>query len=143
MEFFPGDIVEIATDKGLAYVQVTHRHASYPEVIRVLPSMHESRPKDISALAGSPALFSAMFPLSGAIAKGRISGEKVGTATIPVDDRPFPTFKMPIRDKQGNIAYWWFWDGEGLRYDTEPGSETDRYPMREVIGVEKLLASLK
>ena len=49
---------------------------------------------------------------------------------------------MPIRDKQGNIVYWWFWDGRGLSYDTELNAAAANLPMREVMTGQRLLALL-
>ena len=75
----------------------------------------------------------------------KLCGEGVGAlgqAEIPEDHRVFPTFRMPIRDKQGNIVYWWFWDGRGLSYDTELDAATADLPMREVLTGQRLLALL-
>ena len=36
-EYAPGDIVEVETTKGLAYVQLTHTHPSYPQAFRTRP----------------------------------------------------------------------------------------------------------
>ena len=51
-DFTPGDVVEITTNKGKAYVQVTHIHSSYPPVVRALGGLHDSRPGDLDALVG-------------------------------------------------------------------------------------------
>lgn len=141
-EFSPGDVVEIRTPKGLAYVQVTHRHPSYPEVVRALSGLHQGRPDHPDALAAEPASFTAMIPLKGALDRLKLQGEVVARAEIPEADRAFPTFRMPIRDKEGNVAYWWFWDGEGLSYDVELAEGQDRLPMREVMSAERFLARL-
>lgn len=141
MKLSPGDIVEITTESGLAYVQVTHNHVSYPEVVRVLPGPHETRP-EITLLAKAPTVFPAMFPLGGALEQGRISGRKVGTYAIPDRDRTFPTFRMPVRDRQGNVVYWWLWDGEGLRFETGSGPGNDELPLREVMPLDNFMARL-
>ena len=114
MKFSPGDIIEIEGAKGLHYVQVTHDHASYPEVVRVLAGTHDSRP----------------------------AGSRIGNAAIPEQDLAFPVFRMPIRNKQGDIAYWWLWNGQGLRYETELTPEAEKYPMREVMSAEAFLRRL-
>lgn len=141
MKLSPGDIVEIETDAGLSYVQVTHNHVSYPEVVRALPGAHAARP-ELALLAKAPTGFSAMFPLGGALEQGRISGRKVGNYAIPDPDRAFPTFRMPVRDRQGNVVYWWLWDGEGLRLESEAGEANDRLPMREVMSLDSFMARL-
>lgn len=142
MKLHPGDIVEIETNDGLAYVQVTHNHPSYPEVVRVLPGHHDSRPDGFDVLARSKSLFLAMLPLGGAIEGKRISGSKVGAAAVPEEHKAFPTFRMPIRDKKGGVAYWWFWDGEGLRYDTTLDEASAELPMREVMSLKTFLDKL-
>jgi hypothetical protein len=141
-EFAPGDIVEIRTPDGLAYVQLTHRHTSYPEVVRALPGLHRTRPDDPAALAAEPARFTAMIPLRTALARLHLEAEVVAHMDIPEAERAFPTFRMPIRDKQGNVAYWWFWNGDGLSYDTELGEARERLPIREVMSAERFIARL-
>jgi hypothetical protein len=49
---------------------------------------------------------------------------------------------MPIRDKQGGIAYWWLWDGEGLSYVTELDEKTSDLPMREVMSINTFMEKL-
>lgn len=142
MNFSPGDIIEIEAENGLTYVQVTHYHTSYPEVVRALRGTHGSRPDDIQSLALSETSFSAMIALGGAIENNRISGSKIGNASIPKQDSEFPIFRMPIHDKQGGIAYWWLWDGQGLRYETELTLEAEKYPMREVMSAAAFLSKL-
>ena len=46
---------------------------------------------------------------------------------------------MPIRDKQGEIVYWWFWDGRGLSYDVELSEEQGSLPIREVMTGSRFL----
>lgn len=139
MKLHPGDVVEIETSGGLAYVQVTHNHPSYPEVVRALPGLHESRPANIEGLAKEPSLFIAMLPLGDAIEKKRLKATKIGAAAIPKESKSFPTFRMPIGDKMGGVAYWWLWDGEGLSYKTELDLESSNFPMREVMSVNTFL----
>lgn len=142
MKLSPGDIVEIATPDGLVYVQVTHDHVSYPQVVRVLPGRHACRPEDLDAVAAAETVFVAMVPLGEAITAGRIAGERVGSAAIPERDRAFPVFAMPVRGRDGAVAYWWYWDGEGLSYAAEPGAGAEGLPLREVINPERFAAKL-
>jgi len=141
MKLSPGDIVEITTGEGLAYVQVTHNHVSYPEVVRALPGLHGT-PPELALLAKAPANFSAMFPLGDALGQGRLSGRKVGNFAVPEQYRTFPTFRMPVRDRQGNVVYWWLWDGEGLRLEGEHGEANDSLPIREVMSLDSFMARL-
>ena len=71
----------------------------------------------------------------------------MGTAESPQIERKFPTFRMPVRDKQGEIIYWWFWDGQGLTYSSELTERQKKLPLREVMAsgrfLEHLLADAK
>ena len=145
--FAPGDIIEIETPSGLAYVQVTHLHSSYPEVVRALPGVHADRPDDLDGLARQKTRFVAMVPLAEIIGSGSLAGRRIGTAAVPEPDRRFPTFKMAIASKidgsRRDIAYWWLWDGDTLRYDAEPGPEIATLPVREVMTADALMARLR
>ncbi|MBN9888279.1 hypothetical protein [Salipiger abyssi] len=143
-EYAPGDIVEIATDKGLAYVQVTHVHPSYPPVVKFLKGPSATRPDNVTSLAEIREGKMAMVPLGGVLKKLGLSHSKAGEIEIPRAQRHFPTFRMPIRGKQGEIIYWWFWDGQGLTYspESELTDEQQKMPTREVMSSERFLEQL-
>ncbi|WP_407496652.1 hypothetical protein [Pseudooceanicola sp. MF1-13] len=136
-EFSPGDLVEIQIDQQLVYVLVTHDHASYPTVVRAIEGAYETRPGDLAALGKGAAAFTVMIPLQGALRKLGLQHEVVKTIDISDIAHTFPTFRMPIRDKQGNIVYWWFWDGRGLSYEVEPNEEQNAMPLREITSAER------
>lgn len=138
----PGDIVEIITEKGLAYVHLTHEHDSYPPVIRLLRGIHAERPDDIADCAARTPFKIVMIPLVSALNRLGLAHRKVGERQLQADERPFPTFRMPIRDKQGEIVYWWFWDGRGLTYSSELEEKMNSLPMREVISANAFLQEL-
>lgn len=141
-EYRPGDIVEVETAKGLAYVEVTHSHPSYPPVVRFLGGPVKERPKDITALTQRDHKVIAMVPLEGVLKKLNLTGTKVGQVDIPFGGRKFPTFRMPVRDRQGEILYWWFWDGQGLTYASELDDVQKALPLREVMSSENFLHQL-
>ena len=138
-DFSPGDLVEIVTDKGLAYAQITHNHSSYPPVVRAIAGLHDTRPDDVVAVAQGETAFVAMIPLDGAMKNVNATFEVVGNVDIPKDQCAFPTFRMPIRDKKGEIVYWWFWDGRSLSYDTHLDAVQEKLPLREVMSGRKFL----
>lgn len=142
----PGDVFEIKTQDGPVLVQVTHLHPTSSEVVRVLATT-ESAPADLDELARQEPCLVAMVPFASAIGSGRLSGRKIGRAAVPEEARAFPTFRMPILDKKegvrANVAYWWFWDGEGLTYDAEPPAETESFPLREVLSIDAFLSRLR
>lgn len=130
----PGDIVAIDTGTGPRHLQVTHLRAPYPDVVRAIrPIVGATTPEDI---AKGETAFTAMVELTPTLNSDTTSARVVGHATIPQAHRPFPTFRMPIRNRQGEIVYWWTWDGQGLSVAPDAG-ETD-LPIREIVPVETL-----
>ncbi|CAM4131864.1 hypothetical protein [Palleronia rufa] len=139
-EFEPGEVVEIRTEAGLRYAVVTHRHPSYPVVVCLIAGARDARPGDLSEVAGGEAAVTAMIPLRGVLEKLGLDHEVAGRVDPAEED--FPTFKMPIRDKQGEIVYWWFWDGQGLTYEVDPSTERDALPLREVMSAARFKEKL-
>lgn len=137
----PGEIVEFQTEAGLRYVQVTHRHPFYPEVVRAIKGFYTKRP-ELAELGNSATAFSALCPISDILGSGNIDASAIGYAPLPEHATVFPIFRTPIRDRNGDVVYWWFWDGEGLRFDANPGPDTHNWPRREVIGSRELLTRL-
>jgi hypothetical protein len=131
----------MSTPEGLAYVQVTHTHVAYPEVVRILPGIYKDRPA-LAVLSSAKTRSVVMMPLGGALQHGKIEGARIGTAEIPAPDKKFPTFKMPIRGKKGEIVYWWLWEGEGLTYTLEDDPRLQNASQREVPTLQDFLSML-
>lgn len=140
--YHPGDIIEVRTDRGLAYVHLTHVHHSYPPVVRVLRGVQPERPADLPGHVAAAPQLTAMIPLEQALDRLGLANQKAGEAQLPQAEQRFPTFRMPIRDKQGEIVYWWFWDGQGLSYSTELDESQETMPLREVMSSSRLLRAL-
>ena len=129
----PGDILAVETARGTRHVQITHLRAPYPDVLRAIEPTGADRPEDI---AKGKTAFIAMVELTRALRDESVRTTPVGHATIPQHDRAFPTFRLPIRNKAGEIVYWWTWDGEGLSVAPDAG-DTD-LPIREILPVDQL-----
>ncbi|MGI9424463.1 MAG: hypothetical protein ACR2PA_14810 [Hyphomicrobiaceae bacterium] len=146
--FAPGDVVELETSAGLAYLQVTHLHHAYPEIVRALAGLHQTRPADLNLLVNLPTRFITMTPLAANLAAGQLTGTRIGHFQIPDAARDFPVFRTPIRDRVRRIVYWWHWDGDTLRHVVpdgkidEDGNANQRLPMREVTDAHWLLQRL-
>lgn len=138
----PGDLVEIHVGDKKAYAQITHSHPSYPPVVRVIKGLYDTRPADLDALVSGNTSFVAMIPLASAMTRASATVENLGTYQVPLEHCDFPTFRMPIRDKKGEIVYWWFWDGRGLTYDAELTEAQSALPMREVMTGARFLERL-
>jgi hypothetical protein len=140
-----GDIIEFRIAGGLRYAQVTHRHAAYPEVVRVLPGAHAARPADFESLLGSGGDGGeiAILALEGALgaSDGRIS--VVANVPVPPASRAFPTFRTPIQDKKGQLAYSWLWDGDGIRPQADESEAEKALPIRKVWDLRGFLRHLE
>ena len=83
-----GDVIEIETPGGLAYVQYTYNDKEPPvwgALIRVLPGLFQSRPHDFSDLVREHARFFVFFPLGAACHRGLV--KVVAHEEIPEDAR--------------------------------------------------------
>lgn len=134
----PGDIVAIGTSSGPRHVQVTHVRPPYPDVVRAIRPVEGARSKD--EIARGDTAFAAMVELAKAIDDGTAKTTVIGRAAVPERYRGFPVFRLPIRNKAGEIVYWWHWDGEGLTVAPE-GGDSD-LPIREVLPMARLEARL-
>src|SRR5438128_2293482 len=115
-----GDVVEIETPKGLAYVQYTYNHKEppvYGALIRVLPGLHDSRPSDFSRLVREKERFFVFFPLGAACNRDIV--KIVAHEEIPKISSGIPLMRTSsrYRDKSGKMieADWWLWDGKEER----------------------------
>lgn len=105
MKIKPGDVFELSTDRGLAYGQVTHTHAIYGELIRVLPGFCEQRPTEFSEIVERRTRFRTFVALQAAVAK-RV-GIVVTNRPIPQEDQKFPIFRAGVvNEATGRVEVW-------------------------------------
>ena len=132
-----GDVFETATEHGLLYVQLTHRHDEYGELIRVLDGTHDRRPGDVEALAARDDVWRGFYPLRAAVRQGLMS--PVAHAAVPAERAGFPTFKTGQRDRAGEVAQWWLWDREREWRIDELDAEQRELPDRGIFNHAALL----
>lgn len=131
----PGDIIAIDTGVGIAHVQITHMREPYPDVLRAIrpaPAAGNG-PEEI---AKGKTAFVAMVELANALTDPSIETRIIGHATIPQADRAFPLFRLPVRNKAGDVVYWWTWNGEALALAPDAGKID--LPIREVLPLNDL-----
>jgi hypothetical protein len=108
-----GDILEVPTKRGLAYVQFSHYHEPPPHmgaIIRVLPGFFQERPLEFQSLADQKELYFTLFPVQAAVNRKIFS--VVGHAAIPPHANEFPLFRNGVINPQtGKVDQWWLWDG--------------------------------
>jgi hypothetical protein len=138
--FSEGDLVEITTPDGLAYVHVHQRPPSYPPILRILPGLHAGRPEEPARLLNDPDGTLAMVPLAEVLERLDL-GWKIVESVPPSPDRP-ARFGMAVRDRGGRVLYWWFWDGETLNFSNDPAETERSVPLREITGADRFLEIL-
>jgi len=102
-----GDVCEIRTPAGLAYVQYTHEHPHMGQLVRVLPGLYKSRP-DLEHLTQTDELYFVFYPVEYSVRDHE--AEVVGNEPVPERARPFPMMRRQARDG------WLI--GSGLRQST-------------------------
>ncbi|HSP81465.1 MAG TPA: ribonuclease E inhibitor RraB [Myxococcaceae bacterium] len=119
-----GDLLEVSTPRGLAYVQYVGKHPKYGTAIRVLPGFFEVRPRDWSSLVAREGYFT-FYPVSVAISEGAV--EIVANQAIATRYELPSRFRRPgWRTKEGKVTTWLICEGarESLRTEL---SEEERH----------------
>jgi hypothetical protein len=100
-----GDIYEVRTPAGLAYLQYSHDGGDMGELVRVLPGLFRSRPTDFAELARQRELYFAFYTLKYALRNGQ--AEVVSRQPVPDWARRYPMMRWPgARDRTGKIVSW-------------------------------------
>jgi hypothetical protein len=127
-----GDIIEIKTNKGLAYAQYVLKKEKWGALIRVLEGLFEKRPPHFSKLVENPERFITFFPLGAAVNRGIF--EVVSNRRVPERFESFPIFRA-----SGNVLAnksednWWLWDGEKEWFIGNLTDDLKKLPLRQVI----------
>jgi hypothetical protein len=127
-----GDIVEMRTDRGLAYALYTHEHKSFGSLLRVFRRAFSSRPTEFETLLEEALQFATFFPLAAAVQRGIVS--VVGRVRIPAKLKDFPIFRDGVADpKTRKVSNWWLWNGEREWSIGTLTEEQKKYPIREIV----------
>jgi hypothetical protein len=102
-----GDILEIKTPAGLAYVQYTHNGGDMGELVRVLPGLYANRPSDFESLARQKELYFIFYTLNYALRAGQI--EIVSHQPVPAWAKSYPMMRHEAStDPSGKALRWRF-----------------------------------
>jgi hypothetical protein len=108
-----GDLCEIKTPAGLAYVQYTHDNKILGQLVRVLPGLFRTRPSDFGGLAKQRELYSVFYTLDHAL--GDQQAEIVSHQPVPEWARPYPLMRWGgARDPSGKIVAWKIFSASSL-----------------------------
>src|SRR5688572_10938623 len=114
-----GDVFELETPRGLAYLQYTHETKSDGALVRVLRGTHVSRPQ-IASLVNEREQFFAFVPIAACLRQGFVRA--VGHHPVPEHAQEFPLFKARSFAGLERPQRWDLWDGE--RVTATPDSLT-------------------
>jgi hypothetical protein len=101
-----GDIAEIATSAGLAYLQYSHDdERGMGQLVRVLPGLHDIRPDDFAELARQKELYFVFYTLEYALRAGET--QIVSNQPVPDWAVPVPLMRQPgLENADGIVANW-------------------------------------
>jgi len=102
-----GDIAEMVTPAGLAYLQYSHDDdgCGMGQLVRVLPGLHDIRPDDFAELARQKELYFVFYTLEYALRAGQT--QIVSNQPVPEWAVPVPLMRQPgLRNADGIVANW-------------------------------------
>lgn len=137
-----GDIIEIATKRGLSYAQLTHVHESLGALLRVLSGFHKSRPQHLSELSRHNTQFQTFFPLQAAVNRNIVA--VVGNEPIPDQWKEFPVFRSGIPDPGSRtVSTWFLWDGSRAWRIPNLSPAQRMMPIKEIINDTLLIERIE
>jgi hypothetical protein len=137
----PGDLLELETPRGLAYVQYTGKHPKYGGAIRVFPGLFfETRPQDWNSLLSHESYFT-FYPVGAAAWHGLV---KI-VANLPLP--PEGLFPARFRrsgwiTKEGKVTLWFICEGDQETRRTELSAEEKKLSIASIWNHEFLIDSL-
>jgi hypothetical protein len=135
----PGDLLEVRTPRGLAYIQFTYSSRKpYREVIRILPGFFAARPSDFTELVNSPRAYFAFYPAGVAASQGLV--EVVAEHSLP-PERDFPVVyrRAGASNREGKVLAWLICDGTKETLVRELSEEQRHLPIYAIWNHEALI----
>lgn len=144
-----GDVYELKTEKGFAYLQYTHEYTKPPKwgsLIRVLDGFYEKRLtiKELKSLVNKQHQFQTFCFLQQGIKTGEVLF--IENFSVPEFAQKFPIFKgtnsSAKRDPLDKV--WWLWDGDtSWKIGKLSLKEQKKYPLKELCDITALISSLE
>lgn len=98
-----GDVFELETTKGKAYVQFVHDNKDVSELIRILPGLFSECP-DLESIVSKKEEFFVHFPLKAAFKKGIV--RFVGSFELPDGLKLPQKMRTEVVDNNGDLIGW-------------------------------------
>ena len=125
-----GDVLEIGTPKGFAYLQYTNRDPTYGALIRVLPGVYQQRPSAFSDLVRERERFFIFFPVGAAVNREIVT--IVANEDIPAHAREIPPMRAAGGiDRNGHVLNWWLIEKGNKRMVNELTTEQRNLSLAE------------
>lgn len=100
-----GDICEIKTPAGLVYIQYTHDGRDMGQMVRVLPGLFSTRPRDFAELTKQRELYFVFYTLNYALRDHE--AEVVSNKPVPEWAQSYPLMRWcGARDPSGKAIAW-------------------------------------
>jgi hypothetical protein len=127
-----GDVIEIATRRGLYYALYTHKHPNFGGLIRVYRLNFSERPSGFFWIEEAVPWFSVFYLIGPSVSRGITP--IVASVGIPLALQAFPLFRSGLPNPRTGkvlIDKWWLWDGN------------HEYPFAPLTEEQKLLPVLQ
>lgn len=105
-----GDVFEIVTPKGKAYIQYVFNNERIGELIRVLPGVYSKQPFNLIELVNNKEEYFVHFPVKAAKRKKII--ELIGNFELPLELEIPTHFRTITKDSDRNSSGWQILDYE-------------------------------
>lgn len=103
-----GDVFEVSTARGLAYLQYGRDYPEWSPLVRVLPGLYPQRPEDLGRLVAGPTRFVLLYPIDSAARNPDLA---VWVGNFPLPAEPLPRyFRRPDRVAGFRTVSWAIWD---------------------------------
>lgn len=104
-----GDIFEINTGNGIAYIQLIAEENGSGEFVRILPGIFEESKIDLQDIVQGEEMFSTFFPISFAWKKEMV--KKVGHVSVPDEKQRIPIMRMGVDYSDKKPIHWTLLEG--------------------------------
>ncbi len=136
-----GDIFEIETELGLSYGQLTHRHPTHTDVLRIFKPKFKVRPENPAIVAAEEVEFTVLCTVGAGFRTGTMP--RVGNCAVREQLQPFPKFRNGTANPEtGVVEVWWIWDGENEVRVGKLSAEQMNFPrlaIRNLVSIKDLI----